>query len=455
MCGIVGMAGNLQIKHERAFGDLLIMNQLRGFDSVGICHVGWANKPTVLKSLADPATFIASREYKEAFRGIARVLLGHNRAATAGAVTTNNAHPFTHGPITGVHNGTLVGLHLLEDNKNFKVDSDNLYHHINKKGIDDAWKNTAGAAALVWWNEEEGTITFLRNKERPLYYVFNKEGNVILWASEYHMIYAACHRQGIELAGNPSVVTENVLHTVKVQDGPNRHKPITIMKRDVAPCTYKPEDKWERFNGVYGTYRPKHYDTARPSFLFVGNKIDVFFDNKDDGIIEGSILYEGWNPLDDRVNITYVDIPGARKDINVDNKSVMYTGEITNISVSWIAGVPEWNIRVKNVVLKDRKVLATDAELNCDLRGTCPVKKEVKCSTCLPIIEKLNSNWIRGTESKGICDWCGDYHPTDELVFADKDHTYSICASCFKDFITYMENVNSDEVVTTINTLMS
>ena len=95
MCGIVGVAGKMEIKTDNVFTDMLIMDQLRGKDSVGVCAVAGAVEPVILKSLVDPLTFVSSIEYKKSIgQKFNRVLIGHNRAATVGNVNPENAHPF-------------------------------------------------------------------------------------------------------------------------------------------------------------------------------------------------------------------------------------------------------------------------------------------------------------------------------------------------------------------------
>ena len=50
-------------------------------------------------------------EYKKMFPdgfGGYRAVVGHNRSATRGGITTETAHQFQEGPITIVHNGTLI-----------------------------------------------------------------------------------------------------------------------------------------------------------------------------------------------------------------------------------------------------------------------------------------------------------------------------------------------------------
>ena len=202
MCGIVGVAGNIDNVDVSSFEDMLYMDVVRGEDSTGVLVVEPNDFTTLYKSLGTPSNFFdvsKGKHFYTNFRGFntvpKKVLLGHNRKATVGAVDLEGAHPFRYEHIIGVHNGTLdwyEDLHPTETH-----DSRALLSAVNDKGIDFAWYNLYGHAALVWWDKRDSTINFIRNKERTFYIL--EGGGCIYWASEPWMITSALDRNKITL----------------------------------------------------------------------------------------------------------------------------------------------------------------------------------------------------------------------------------------------------------------
>lgn len=198
MCGHVGAAGHLGLSEERAFKLLLQIDTIRGPHSTGVLFVNTFGKSTVVKKLGTPWDLEDSKDFSNASSGFQRVLMGHNRYATKGKVTARNAHPFEFDHIIGAHNGTLVTQYQLDDYRDFEVDSENLYHHMNNNGANDTIPKLNGAFALVWYDKRDKTINFVRNKERSFYYTFTTDRKTIFWASEDWMLKVALGKSGIK-----------------------------------------------------------------------------------------------------------------------------------------------------------------------------------------------------------------------------------------------------------------
>lgn len=224
MCGLVGAAGPLTGKHEKAVKQMLIFDSIRGEDSTGVAVVNRKGDEIILaKQVGDPFQLFYTKQFELAFKRVNKVIIGHNRYATQGKVNRQNAHPYEFDSLVGAHNGTLTSKYCLVDATRFDVDSENLYHHIDKKGLRDALDNMTGAWALVWWDKHEEEIKFLRNKERPLY-LCNSDDGVLFWASEPWMLSVALNRNEIKHT-EPKLIPEDQLYSFYVDEKGEVEKP--------------------------------------------------------------------------------------------------------------------------------------------------------------------------------------------------------------------------------------
>lgn len=201
MCGIVGVAGKVDLKLMSAFKDMLTVNQLRGTDSTGVVRVNSSGGYKYKKSLGTPNYLMETKFFDKEIDVVgAKALIGHCRAKTIGDNIVANAHPFEHGDIIGVHNGTLRGHYTMEGARDFDVDSDWLYWHISQYGLKETISqlDNDGAWALVYWDNKQKTLNFIRNDKRPLWLAHTKDQQAMLWASE-PWFFSAATRRGVEL----------------------------------------------------------------------------------------------------------------------------------------------------------------------------------------------------------------------------------------------------------------
>jgi hypothetical protein len=232
MCGIVGVFGELTGKHEKAFKDMLILDQLRGRDSTGILSVK-RHDPSVVhiaKQVGGPEELFQDKRFDQCFAGQLNVLIGHNRWKTQGAVIRRNAHPFEFDEVAGVHNGTLKNQWKLEEGNTFQVDSEALYNHINMHGARDALRTAVGAIALAWYNKKHETVNLFRNKERPLWLCNDKDRKVVFIASEPWMIEGAMLRNGIDMYDFPYQLGEDYMMSIPVAKGTGVLGKATVSK---------------------------------------------------------------------------------------------------------------------------------------------------------------------------------------------------------------------------------
>lgn len=196
MCGIVGVAGPLVLKDEATMKRLLLLDYFRGPDSTGMAQIKNGKDIEVCKIASNPIDLFGMAKFKTMLSGSAsKAWIGHNRAATRGQVTSANAHPYHFGKIVGVHNGTLEYMSQKDLEKaageEFATDSAAIFACIDRIGIEATVPLLRGAWSLVWYDQEEDSLNFLRNKERPMWYSWDKDMNRLFWASEWEMIDAA------------------------------------------------------------------------------------------------------------------------------------------------------------------------------------------------------------------------------------------------------------------------
>jgi hypothetical protein len=197
MCGIIAMVARKGHGFSSTDTDiltqLLILDQLRGEDSTGTFMADNAKNVHYMKVASHPQHLFRCKEwgtYKQKIIQRGRIVVGHNRAATKGSISSENAHPFHENNIILVHNGTLRGNHKNIADK--EVDSHAVCHAFNEKGAEAVIPTIDGAFAFVWYNIEKQKLYAIRNSERPLHLVETED--VFYLASEPWMVYATTGR---------------------------------------------------------------------------------------------------------------------------------------------------------------------------------------------------------------------------------------------------------------------
>lgn len=239
MCGIVGVFGQIGVKEETIFKQMLEVDSLRGRHSTGVVKVTADRVVSVKKKAVDGMDFV-KLESTWIAQGSNKVLIGHNRWATKGAVNDVNAHPFTHGHIHGVHNGTLSSQYGLKDYAKFVVDSDNIFYNIEHEGVEKTVPKLRGAFAIAMYDEEKETVQIFRNSERELSMAILNDGKTIIIASEFMMLEWVLYRNGF---GEGDYKIIEMVDTYKLIT----LSPFTLEKGGIKPIsktvTIKPLEK--------------------------------------------------------------------------------------------------------------------------------------------------------------------------------------------------------------------
>ena len=146
MCGIIG--GTAPVEFDQSDIKILFMMAMeRGKDSCGIVNF---DTEEIFKEVGN------SREFCTNDLSGYKTWIGHTRAKTTGAVTNRNAHPFRYGNITGAHNGMISNYYGLksEEEIDINVDSEIIFHLINKYGLKNALPKLRGSLAIAWFEDD-------------------------------------------------------------------------------------------------------------------------------------------------------------------------------------------------------------------------------------------------------------------------------------------------------------
>jgi len=298
MCGLIGMAGVLD--HElrnRIMKDMLDACASRGRDSTGVVRVGKGGGYDYAKQVGPPAYLYDSRLWDRHIDGEAQALIGHTRSKTVGDVSRRNAHPFDFPAqgIIGVHNGTLRNHYTLDTHAHGKVDSEVMYGHMAKNGVEDTFKKVEGAYACVWWDNDAGTLNFFRNTERPLWFTWSDDFKTMFWASEIWMFGAVARKKKLWSGGEKGEIYHEIppqtLWSFRINTTPKADEKVMSLrpvleihpeKKTFQVPTRAGGNLHTNSNGSYGSYQQGRWVETSPGvrertfepvgFTTVGNR---------------------------------------------------------------------------------------------------------------------------------------------------------------------------------------
>ena len=433
MCGLTGIAGAITLKEENIFKQLLIVDSLRGTDSTGVAVIPRVGEVKVAKELGNPFNLFDHKSYDRAMMSTHRALIGHNRYATSGGVTKKAAHPFEFESLVGVHNGTLANKWNLDDAKDFSVDSENLYHHINKHGIKNAMSKIKGAWSLIWWDKQEESINFLRNTERPLWMCRSVDGKHLFWASEPWMLHGVLSRNDVKYGElfstdvdklySIEIGIDGVMAKAHVSDAPSTYKepahtgyfpgsrsntPLVLVKSTPTPAQIK-EELVKKAGVTPETVHQPSTDSCKP----LGHvRLEILADNSDQ-FGSSYFLCHDENAPGVAIRLYYTRLP-----VGIGNFDDVVGGTI----LGSINPVPTRTTKGSYY-----KVIVSSVNWD-DLEFDEPLKEAVEAYDHYNNVIDVSS-W---TKKYGSCCWC------DSPVHHDKRHVLttggqSLCSDCSVD----------------------
>jgi asparagine synthetase B (glutamine-hydrolysing) len=202
MCGLCGvLSPNLSHKQQNIFQELMIVSALRGPWGSGMVAVPKDTRRP-LEILRNPDITSGELAHGGDFYRVTTgkkkefvCMMGHARMPTSGDMSIDCCHPHEKNGIIGMHNGTMT---LVNGQKVGKNDSDSkmLIDAIAEHGLEKALDRSEGAYALTILNKTAGTLSFIRNNDRPLYFARAPDvDDGLYWASEMGMLRMVLERR--------------------------------------------------------------------------------------------------------------------------------------------------------------------------------------------------------------------------------------------------------------------
>lgn len=255
MCGIVAVVSaynnGFTFKEMNLFNNMLFVDTLRGWDSTGVFSGSKYNNLIIHKAALSGPSFMRTEEYTSFEKRVQQYgmfAVGHNRAATRGAVEDKNSHPFwVDDNIVLVQNGTWNGDH--KKVKDLDVDTEVIAHLLNdEEDIEKALQKVNSAYALSWYDVRKKQLNFIRNSQRPLWKAVMNSG-AIVFASEESTIKWAADKENMVFKTEPEILTPSVLHSYIMKESGNHEEGVSLLDNTFRyQITEKSQNHHARWN---------------------------------------------------------------------------------------------------------------------------------------------------------------------------------------------------------------
>jgi predicted glutamine amidotransferase len=226
MCGIIGLYGddtNVFPLNKKSFmTEGLVVDSIRGYDATGVAYIPRAHnkEPRIYKKAMAGYEYVCMKPAAKLIDDMNSSVgfIGHNRAGTRGEAGDGSAHPFQHGHITLVHNGTVENASTLEKEwlkDHTGVDSEQVAWAFAQYGASHILPKLRGGYSLVWWDSKTRTLNFARNDRKPMYWAFAHKEQMLYYGSEVEMLMLLARRNNLELAEKMFATTPMVHYVFK------------------------------------------------------------------------------------------------------------------------------------------------------------------------------------------------------------------------------------------------
>lgn len=280
MCGLVGIAGEINNRTKDVFTTMYMLNAMRGAHGCGSLTLWKDIKDKqyyyrVTKSPKPSSGFVFADKYKthvvDEFN--TKILMGHSRHATIGEIKVSNNHPFEADGIIGMHNGTIRG--TFDDRYKFDTDSEALFNLIAKRGLKKALEHVheecyTPAYALAFYTRSENSVSLIRNDKRPLFLA--KIDEAYIWSSDKTFIEFALAREGIKDAKIFGIEPGTLVKIFPTKNSPKER--LKILPNYLVPPSFRGYPRYSTYGQGSGDYNRNQAGFFTGSYGGAGNKND-------------------------------------------------------------------------------------------------------------------------------------------------------------------------------------
>jgi asparagine synthetase B (glutamine-hydrolysing) len=237
MCGIYGFIGKPTKKTAKAIRHLGILNEARGTDSSGLAVINKHGISMLKKTMAAEEFFnipLTQQLVQSCIRENYLVAIGHTRAATRGAVTEPNAHPYAIGKYIFAHNGVINNFDELQEEyaTEYEVDSQIIGHLLNLHKEKEVFNDKLqGMFAVPYVHRDNINVLNIAKGSSPLSFFVVKGSEAVYFSSDSKHLKEAMEKSKIK--GSLATPTNPKLYRFNWVSGR-----VHISKEKITPKRY-------------------------------------------------------------------------------------------------------------------------------------------------------------------------------------------------------------------------